>query len=59
MAIELAPDNEQAQSVLTDSDILDCFRDTPPTNGNSYLVAVGRAIEAKVLERVAAGEPQA
>lgn len=59
MAIELATDNEQAQSVLTDSDILDCFRDTPPTDGSSYLVAVGRAIEVKVLERVTAGEHQA
>jgi propanediol dehydratase small subunit len=58
MAIELATDDFlAAQPVgLTDADILNIFADTPPNNSSrEHLLAIGRAIEARVLALQAVG----
>lgn len=50
MAIEPVHNNDPFS--LTQAEILDCFNVTPVGDGRGgYLVAVGRAIEAKVLEK--------
>lgn len=45
MPIERAQDDTPGQ--LSETDILDCFAATPIEGQRNYLVAVGRAIEAK------------
>lgn len=52
MPIELACD-----PVLSDSDILDCVAQTPfePESRTNYLIALGRAIEAKTLDAMKKG----